>query len=58
VLNSPETSKSSQETKKLNHNALVKAHRTRQVPELREEDLEESFIRGSGPGGQSINKVS
>lgn len=25
---------------------------------LREEDLEEDFIRGSGPGGQKINKTS
>jgi protein subunit release factor B len=25
---------------------------------IREEDLEESFIRGTGPGGQKINKTS
>lgn len=25
---------------------------------IREEDLEEEFIRGSGPGGQKINKTS
>ena len=25
---------------------------------LREEDLEESFVRSSGPGGQNVNKVS
>jgi protein subunit release factor B len=25
---------------------------------LREEDLQESFVRGSGPGGQKINKTS
>lgn len=24
---------------------------------MREEDIEESFVRGSGPGGQSINKT-
>lgn len=36
---------------------LKKAHKQRQVPELREDDLEESFVRGSGPGGQSINKT-
>ncbi|KAH7889246.1 RF-1 domain-containing protein [Phlebopus sp. FC_14] len=41
-----------------NFSALKKAHRERKVPELREEDLEESFVRGSGPGGQSINKTS
>lgn len=28
------------------------------VPVLREEDLEEKFVRGSGPGGQSVNKTS
>ena len=26
--------------------------------EIREEDLREDFIRGSGPGGQKINKTS
>ena len=25
---------------------------------LREEDLDESFVRSSGPGGQNVNKVS
>lgn len=28
------------------------------LPELKEEELEESFVRGSGPGGQSTNKTS
>ncbi|KAL5016710.1 hypothetical protein ScPMuIL_006299 [Solemya velum] len=27
-------------------------------PELKEEDLEETFTRGSGPGGQSVNKTA
>ncbi|RDB24284.1 putative peptide chain release factor C12orf65, mitochondrial [Hypsizygus marmoreus] len=36
---------------------LKKAYLKRDIPELREEDLEESFVRGSGPGGQSINKT-
>ncbi|KAF4614714.1 hypothetical protein D9613_003239 [Agrocybe pediades] len=31
------------------YSALKKAHKERVVPELREEDLEESFVRGSGP---------
>lgn len=28
------------------------------VPVLRDEDLEITFVRGSGPGGQSVNKTS
>ncbi|XP_047494587.1 peptide chain release factor 1-like [Penaeus chinensis] len=28
------------------------------VPTLKEDDLEESFVRGSGPGGQSVNKTA
>ncbi|KAG0705023.1 RF-1 domain-containing protein [Suillus ampliporus] len=40
-----------------NFSALKRAHQERKIPELREEDLEESFVRGSGPGGQSINKT-
>ncbi|KAK4298080.1 hypothetical protein Pmani_029554 [Petrolisthes manimaculis] len=28
------------------------------VPTLDEKDLEEQFVRGSGPGGQSVNKTS
>ncbi|KAF7338423.1 hypothetical protein MVEN_02068100 [Mycena venus] len=39
------------------YSALKKAHKNRIVPELREEDLEEAFVRGSGPGGQSVNKT-
>ncbi|KAF9501012.1 hypothetical protein BDN71DRAFT_1439943 [Pleurotus eryngii] len=39
------------------YSALKRAHRDRVVPDLREEDLEESFVRGSGPGGQAINKT-
>ena len=27
-------------------------------PTLNEEELEERFVRGSGPGGQSVNKTS
>jgi hypothetical protein len=30
----------------LNYSALKRAHRSRIVPELREEDIEESFVRG------------
>ncbi|KAJ6455733.1 RF-1 domain-containing protein [Mycena sanguinolenta] len=37
--------------RKLFYSALKKAHKTRVVPELREEDLEEVF------GGQSVNKT-
>ncbi|XP_071493463.1 mitochondrial translation release factor in rescue-like [Diadema antillarum] len=28
------------------------------LPELKEEELQESFVRGSGPGGQATNKTS
>lgn len=28
------------------------------VPVLNEDDLEEKFVRGSGPGGQAVNKTS
>ncbi|KAK6968546.1 peptide chain release factor mitochondrial isoform X3 [Biomphalaria glabrata] len=27
-------------------------------PELKEEDLEETFVRGSGPGGQAVNQTA
>ncbi|KAG6376519.1 hypothetical protein JVT61DRAFT_2512 [Boletus reticuloceps] len=40
-----------------NFSALKKAHKQRKIPELHEKDLVESFVRGSGPGGQSINKT-
>ncbi|KAH9932145.1 RF-1 domain-containing protein [Amylocystis lapponica] len=39
------------------YSQLKKAHKGRVVPELKEEDIEEAFVRGSGPGGQSINKT-
>lgn len=41
----------------MNFSVLKKAHKERVIPALREEDLEETFVRGSGPGGQSINKT-
>ncbi|KIO17916.1 hypothetical protein M407DRAFT_84505 [Tulasnella calospora MUT 4182] len=47
-----------QATERLNKKALFKAHQQRIMPELREEDLEEMFVRGSGPGGQATNKTS
>lgn len=36
---------------------LKKAYRERKIPEIKEGELEERFVRGSGPGGQSINKT-
>lgn len=36
------------------NNRLDRSH----VPELKEIELEEQFIRGSGPGGQATNKTS
>ncbi|KAG9018920.1 hypothetical protein FRB90_008311 [Tulasnella sp. 427] len=44
--------------RRYNKKALLKAHQNRVMPELREEDLEEMFVRGSGPGGQATNKTS
>ncbi|KAL0947074.1 hypothetical protein HGRIS_013215 [Hohenbuehelia grisea] len=44
-------------TNTLNFSALKRAHKEREIPVLSEEDLEESFVRGSGPGGQAINKT-
>lgn len=50
-------------SRSLDRDDPTKPPRTRPVgrlalPELREEDLAESFVRGSGPGGQKINKTS
>jgi protein subunit release factor B len=28
------------------------------VPKLKEEELDEQFIKGSGPGGQAVNKTN
>ncbi|KAF8479018.1 RF-1 domain-containing protein [Russula ochroleuca] len=39
------------------YSQMKKAHKERVIPVLNENDLEESFVRGSGPGGQSINKT-
>ena len=38
--------------------SLRKAIDKSRVPELHEEDLEEKFIKGWGPGGQSVNKTN
>ncbi|GAA5879130.1 hypothetical protein JCM8547_008376 [Rhodosporidiobolus lusitaniae] len=35
-----------------------KPRKKKELPELVEEELEESFVRGSGPGGQATNKTS
>ncbi|KAH9977280.1 RF-1 domain-containing protein [Lactifluus volemus] len=39
------------------YSQLKRAHKKRVLPVIDENDLEESFVRGSGPGGQSINKT-
>lgn len=36
----------------------VKIPKNREVAQISEEDLTENFVRGSGPGGQKINKTS
>ncbi|GAA5879153.1 hypothetical protein JCM1840_006211 [Sporobolomyces johnsonii] len=35
-----------------------KPRQKKELPPLREEDLEETFVRGGGPGGQATNKTS
>lgn len=43
------------------HTTAIRWKRTvdyTRVPVLRKEDLEEKFVRGSGPGGQSVSKTS
>jgi len=44
-------------SRRYNFSELKRVSKERVIPQLREEDLEESFVRGSGPGGQSINKT-
>lgn len=41
-----------------NSNALPAPRNAKELPPLDEGDLEESFVKGSGPGGQKINKTS
>lgn len=41
----------------LNFSQLKRVAASRAVPALAEADLVERFVRGSGPGGQSINKT-
>ena len=36
----------------------VEIDKKRELPPIAEEDLTETFVRGSGPGGQKINKTS
>ncbi|ESK96917.1 hypothetical protein Moror_6495 [Moniliophthora roreri MCA 2997] len=48
---------SSSPNRPMYYSALKKAHKERKIPELKEEDIQESFVRGSGPGGQSVNKT-
>ncbi|KAL5533034.1 hypothetical protein ACEPAF_4810 [Sanghuangporus sanghuang] len=47
-----------QKSRNINFSTLKRLSQERVKPELKEEDIEESFVRGSGPGGQSINKTS
>ncbi|BGP45789.1 hypothetical protein JCM10450v2_001619 [Rhodotorula kratochvilovae] len=35
-----------------------KPRKRKELPPLNEDDLDESFVRGSGPGGQATNKTS
>lgn len=40
------------------HLSLSDSSRSSSAVELRDEDIEEKFIKGKGPGGQKINKTS
>ncbi|KAK7467075.1 hypothetical protein VKT23_004136 [Stygiomarasmius scandens] len=39
------------------YSALKRAHSLRKVPELKEEDIEETFVRGSGPVGVIVDPL-
>ncbi|KAF8522120.1 RF-1 domain-containing protein [Hysterangium stoloniferum] len=41
----------------VNFSELKRLRQKREKPKLDERDIEESFVRGSGPGGQSVNKT-
>jgi len=57
-INPPERSESQARQKMFpSLRSLLKAHKKREVPRIKDEDIEETFIRGSGPGGQAINKT-
>ncbi|KIJ34623.1 hypothetical protein M422DRAFT_782779 [Sphaerobolus stellatus SS14] len=43
--------------RRINLSELKRLRKQREIPTIDENDLEESFVRGSGPGGQSINKT-
>ncbi|EJD05945.1 uncharacterized protein FOMMEDRAFT_145291 [Fomitiporia mediterranea MF3/22] len=58
TLTSGSNDTNSNSQRKMNYTTLKRLSQTRTKPELNEADLEESFVRGSGPGGQSINKTS
>lgn len=42
---------------RVNFSELKRLRQRRDLPHLDERDLEETFVRGSGPGGQSVNKT-
>ncbi|GJJ12005.1 hypothetical protein Clacol_006243 [Clathrus columnatus] len=42
---------------RINFSELKRMRKGRELPVMDENDLKESFVRGSGPGGQSINKT-
>ena len=48
---------------KVDKNPVISCHysikrKEYKFPELKSEDLEERFVRGSGPGGQAVNQTS
>ena len=42
----------------MNHARHRSSSRDNPYPPLNEDELEEQFVQGSGPGGQNVNKLS
>ena len=58
VQNTTEIIKSDTRVATKNNNGKLKPHIQKTIIDLKESDFTESFVKGSGPGGQKINKTS
>lgn len=56
-MNESDALTNSNSSGRLNFSELKRLHKHREIPVVSETDIRESFVRGSGPGGQSINKT-